>query len=62
MTYEAIKRLGEANLRIRRIRLAVLDLVWNMCGMLLAVPMLVIAKSICDRVEALKPIGELLGD
>jgi predicted PurR-regulated permease PerM len=35
---------------------------WNIWGMLLAVPMLVIAKSICDRVEPLKPIGELLGD
>ena len=35
---------------------------WNVWGMLLAVPMLVIAKSICDRVEGLKPIGELLGE
>jgi hypothetical protein len=29
---------------------------------LLAVPMMVIVKSICDRVEELKPIGELLGE
>ena len=36
--------------------------VWNVWGMLLAVPMLMVIKSVCDHVEDFKPIGELLGD
>jgi predicted PurR-regulated permease PerM len=34
---------------------------WGVGGLLLAVPMMVLIKSICDRVEDLKPVGELLG-
>jgi len=34
---------------------------WGMWGLLLAVPMLVIIKAICDRVDNLKPVGEFLG-
>ena len=36
--------------------------VWNIWGMLLAVPMLMVVKAVCDHVEDLKPISELLGD
>jgi predicted PurR-regulated permease PerM len=36
--------------------------VWNVWGMLLAVPMLMVTKAICDHIEDLKPLGELLGD
>jgi predicted PurR-regulated permease PerM len=36
--------------------------VWGAWGVILAVPMLAVLKSICDRIETLKPIGELLGD
>jgi predicted PurR-regulated permease PerM len=36
--------------------------VWGLWGTLLAVPMLVVLKACCDRVEDLKPIGELLGE
>jgi predicted PurR-regulated permease PerM len=36
--------------------------VWGLWGPLLAVPMLVVLKACCDRVEDLKPIGELLGE
>ena len=35
---------------------------WGAWGLLLAVPVVMIIKSICDRVEDLKPVGELLGD
>jgi predicted PurR-regulated permease PerM len=35
--------------------------VWGIWGTLLAVPMLVAFKAICDRVDDLKPVGELLG-
>jgi predicted PurR-regulated permease PerM len=35
---------------------------WGIWGLLLAVPIIVMIKSVCDRVEDLKSIGELLGD
>jgi predicted PurR-regulated permease PerM len=36
--------------------------VWGIWGTLLAVPMLGVMKAFCDRIEDLKPIGELLGE
>ena len=36
--------------------------VWGIWGTLLAVPMMVAVKACCDRIEDLKPLGELLGD
>ena len=36
--------------------------VWNVWGMLLAVPLLMVIKAVCDHVEDFKPVGELLGD
>jgi len=36
--------------------------VWGVWGALLAVPMMVAVKACCDRIEDLKPIGELLGE
>lgn len=35
---------------------------WGIWGMLLAVPIMMATKVICDRVEELQPIGTLLGD
>jgi predicted PurR-regulated permease PerM len=35
---------------------------WGMPGMLLAMPLMTTIKAICDRVEGLRPIGEMLGD
>ena len=34
---------------------------WGVWGLLLGVPIIMIIKAVCDRVEDLKPIGELLG-
>lgn len=34
---------------------------WGAWGLLLGVPVLVIIKAVCDRVEDLKPVGEILG-
>lgn len=34
---------------------------WGVWGLLLGVPILMMVKSICDRVDHLKPIGEFLG-
>lgn len=36
--------------------------VWGVWGMLLAVPMMMIVKAICDHVEDFKGVGELLGE
>jgi predicted PurR-regulated permease PerM len=36
--------------------------VWNVWGMLLAVPMLMVIKTVCDHVDDLKNVGELLGE
>ena len=35
---------------------------WGVWGTILAVPMLMMFKSVCDHVEDLQPIGELLGE
>lgn len=35
---------------------------WGVPGMLLAVPMMMIIKAVCDRVEDLQPIGRFLGE
>lgn len=35
---------------------------WGMWGLLLGMPILLVVKAVCDRIEGLKPIGELLGD
>jgi predicted PurR-regulated permease PerM len=34
---------------------------WGVWGLLLGVPILMAVKAVCDRVEDLKPVGELLG-
>lgn len=35
---------------------------WGVSGMLLAIPMMVVVKAVCDRVEDLQPIGNMLGE
>jgi predicted PurR-regulated permease PerM len=35
---------------------------WGAWGLILGVPILMAVKSVCDRIDDLKPIGELLGD
>ena len=36
--------------------------VWEVWGMLLAVPMLMVIKAVCDHVEDFKSVGEFLGE
>jgi predicted PurR-regulated permease PerM len=36
--------------------------VWGVMGTILAVPMMMTLKAVCDRIEDLQPIGELLGE
>jgi len=35
---------------------------WGVWGLLLGMPILMMIKAVCDRVEDLKPFGELLGE
>ena len=35
---------------------------WGVWGTILAVPMLMMVKAVCDHIEDLQPIGELLGE
>lgn len=36
--------------------------IWGVWGTVLAVPMLMMLKAICDHVEGLQPVGEMLGE
>jgi len=36
--------------------------IWGIWGLILAVPMMMMTRAICDRIEELQPIGELLGE
>jgi predicted PurR-regulated permease PerM len=54
--------------RFARVHAAVLFIVllffgwlWGIAGLLLGAPLLAIVKVICDHVESLHPLGELLG-
>jgi predicted PurR-regulated permease PerM len=54
--------------RFARVNPAVLFIVllffgwlWGVAGLLLGGPLLAIVKVICDRIESLQPVGELLG-
>ncbi len=35
---------------------------WGGWGLILGVPIMMVVKTVCDRIEDLKPIGELLGE
>lgn len=35
---------------------------WGVWGLLLGIPIMAVIKAVCDRVDDLKPVGELLGD
>ena len=35
---------------------------WGLAGLLLAVPLTISIKAVCDRIEDLEPVGKLLGD
>lgn len=36
--------------------------IWGIAGAVLAVPMLMMMKAVCDHIEDLQPLGELLGE
>jgi predicted PurR-regulated permease PerM len=54
-------RFARVNAAVLFIALLFFGWLWGIAGLLLGAPLLAIAKVICDRVESLKPAGELLG-
>ena len=54
-------RAARVNAAVLFIALLFLGWLWGIWGLLLGAPLIAIVKVICDRVEALKPVGELLG-
>jgi len=54
-------RAARVNAAVLFIALLFFGWLWGVWGLLLGAPLVAIVKVICDRVEALKPVGELLG-
>jgi len=54
-------RFARVNAAVLFIALLFFGWLWGVWGLLLGAPLVAIAKAICDRVESLKPAGELLG-
>ncbi len=54
-------RFARVNAAVLFIGLLFFGWLWGIWGLLLGAPLVAIAKAICDRVEALRPMGELLG-
>jgi predicted PurR-regulated permease PerM len=54
-------RFAGVNASVLFVTLLFFGWLWGIWGLLLGAPLLAIAKVICDRIESLKPAGELLG-
>jgi predicted PurR-regulated permease PerM len=54
-------RFAGVNAAVLFISLLFFGWLWGVAGLLLGAPLVAIAKVICDRVDSLKPVGELLG-
>lgn len=54
-------RLARVNAAVLFISLLFFGWLWGIWGLLLGAPLIAIIKVICDRVESLKPVSELLG-
>lgn len=54
-------RFARVNAAVLFIALLFFGWLWGIAGLLLGAPLLAIVKVVCDRVEPLKPLGELLG-
>ncbi|MEO8442332.1 MAG: AI-2E family transporter [Betaproteobacteria bacterium] len=54
-------RFASVNAAVLFIALLFFGWLWGAAGLLLGAPLVAILKVICDRVESLEPVGELLG-
>ncbi len=55
-------RAGRLNAIVVFLSIVFWGWLWGPWGLILGVPIVMMLKSICDHVEDLKPVGELLGD
>src|SRR6185369_18079858 len=61
LTPHLLSRAGSLNHVAMFIAIAFWSWAWGVPGMLLAVPMLMVFKAVCDHVEGLQGIADLLG-
>jgi predicted PurR-regulated permease PerM len=54
-------RFARVNAAVLFIALLFFGWLWGAWGLLLGAPLIAIAKAICDRIESLHPVGDLLG-
>ena len=54
-------RGARVNAAVLFIALLFFGWLWGVWGLLLGAPLVAIVKVVCDRLESLKPVGELLG-
>jgi len=54
-------RFASVNAAVLFIALLFFGWLWGVAGLLLGAPLVAIAKAVFDRIESLKPVGELLG-
>lgn len=54
-------RAGRVNAVASFIAIMFWGWIWGIVGLFVAVPITMVIKAVCDRVEHLKPVGELLG-
>ncbi|WP_255010866.1 AI-2E family transporter [Roseovarius sp. M141] len=57
-----ISRRMQLNTPILFMIVAFFAYIWSVVGMVVAVPVLIVAKIVCDEIEGLKPLGHFLGD
>ncbi len=57
-----ISRRMQLNTPILFLIVAFFAYIWSVVGMVVAVPVLIVAKIVCDEIDGLKPLGHFLGD
>ena len=62
LTPYMLGRVGRLNHIAIFVSLLFWSWLWGVWGMLLAVPMLMGIKAICDHIEELQPVADFLGD
>ena len=55
-------RVGSINPLVIFVGVLAFGWLWGIWGLLLGTPLIMVAKSICDHVDDLKPVAELLGE
>ena len=58
----AISRRMQLNTPILFLVVAFFAYIWSVVGMVVAVPILIVTKIVCDEIEGLHALGHFLGD